>query len=184
METKKITYDTEFLEDGKTIDLISIGMVNMDTGEEFYAVSNEFDTARVAQDPWLMKNVMSSIDHIYFDTDPDTREPNLIVIDDAAMTRREIRQGVLDFVGNAIPEWWAWYGAYDHVALSQLFGRMVDLPYRFPFFTRDIRQLADTLGNPELPRQPKGLHNALDDAKHNLVKYNYLMELPNPGPEA
>jgi hypothetical protein len=43
----KYFYDCEFLEDGKTIDFISIGIVAED-GREFYAVSNEFDTRRVA----------------------------------------------------------------------------------------------------------------------------------------
>ena len=65
-------YDCEFLEDGKTIDLISIGVVNYETGETFYAVSNEFDTARVAKHWWLMENVMNSIDHktfTYYDFD-------------------------------------------------------------------------------------------------------------------
>ena len=35
----KYFFDTEFYEDGKTIDLISIGIVAED-GREFYAVSN------------------------------------------------------------------------------------------------------------------------------------------------
>ena len=36
----KIFFDTEFIEDGKTIDLISIGMVRED-GETYYASSPE-----------------------------------------------------------------------------------------------------------------------------------------------
>ena len=35
-------YDCEFIEDGRTIDLVSIGVVDED-GREFYAVSTEFD---------------------------------------------------------------------------------------------------------------------------------------------
>jgi hypothetical protein len=35
-------YDCEFIEDGTTIDLVSIGVVGED-GREFYAVSTEFD---------------------------------------------------------------------------------------------------------------------------------------------
>ena len=37
-------YDCEFIEDGTTIDLVSIGVVGED-GREFYAVSTEFDAA-------------------------------------------------------------------------------------------------------------------------------------------
>ena len=35
-------YDIEFIEDGTTIDLVPIGVVD-ETGREFYAVSTEFD---------------------------------------------------------------------------------------------------------------------------------------------
>lgn len=35
-------YDTEFIDDGRTIELISIGMVSED-GREYYAVSTAFD---------------------------------------------------------------------------------------------------------------------------------------------
>lgn len=38
-------YDTEFIEDGHTIELISIGVVAED-GREYYAVSTEFDPER------------------------------------------------------------------------------------------------------------------------------------------
>ncbi len=43
-------YDCEFIEDGRTIDLVSIGVVAED-GREFYAVSTEFDPARAV--PWV-----------------------------------------------------------------------------------------------------------------------------------
>lgn len=178
MTIKRITYDTEFLENGKTIDLISIGMVNMDDPTDtFYAVSMEFDTAAVFADRWLMTNVMSSIDHFLVHADQVAVPVDLVVTDEALMTRKEIKEGILEYVDGCVPEWWAWHGAYDHVALSQIFGRMIDLPYRWPFFTNDIKQEAVRLGNPILPPQPDGLHNALDDARHNVVRYNYLKQL-------
>ena len=37
-------YDTEFIEDGETIELVSFGVVAED-GREFYAVSSDFDPA-------------------------------------------------------------------------------------------------------------------------------------------
>ena len=37
-------YDTEFIENGRTIELISIGVVAED-GREFYAISTEFDAS-------------------------------------------------------------------------------------------------------------------------------------------
>ena len=43
-------YDCEFVEDGRTIDLVSIGMV-CDDGREYYAISSEFDASRAG--PWV-----------------------------------------------------------------------------------------------------------------------------------
>src|SRR5712675_2913217 len=48
-------FDTEFYEDGKTIDLISIGIVAED-GREFYAVSQDAQLHRVSD--WVRSNVL------------------------------------------------------------------------------------------------------------------------------
>ncbi|TWH05595.1 uncharacterized protein DUF5051, partial [Rhodococcus rhodochrous J45] len=53
----KYFYDTEFLENGSTIDLISIGIVAED-GREYYAVNSDMDHDRIAHDEWLCKNVV------------------------------------------------------------------------------------------------------------------------------
>lgn len=176
----KYFYDTEFLEDGKTIDLISIGILAED-GREFYAVSSEFDTRRVAKHNWLMGNVMNSIDHeqfICYDGDGFPAVRDIFVTDEAALTRPQIARGITDFIGaDRQAQFWAWYSAYDHVVLAQLFGLMIDLPNMVPMYTNDIRSLVDLarLQPSKLPRQPEGLHNALADAKWNKVRYDYLM---------
>ncbi len=51
-------YDCEFIEDGVTIDLVSIGAVGED-GREFYAVSTEFDPDRAG--PWVRANVLPKL---------------------------------------------------------------------------------------------------------------------------
>lgn len=51
----KIFFDTEFIEDGKTIDLISIGMVR-DDGEELYLENRECNLSRAS--PWVTENVL------------------------------------------------------------------------------------------------------------------------------
>lgn len=175
-------YDTEFLEDGKTVDLISIGMVNYRTKETFYAVSNEFDTRAVAKNWWLMQNVMTSIPHTQFVVSDFQGAPvvrDLYPTGPDVMSRREIRDGIMDFTRDWWPEFWAWYGAYDHVALCQLWGRMIDLPSRMPMFTADLKQLHKQKGHPDMPQQSSGKHNALDDALFNVVRYDYLMSLPD-----
>lgn len=177
-------YDTEFLEDGKTIDLISIGVVNYETGDTFYAVSSEFDTLRVAKHWWLMENVMNSIEHETYSEVPFDGAPvvkNFFVTDPYAMPRAAIRDGILDFVtkDGSPAELWAWYSAYDHVCLAQLFGTMVDLPPAIPMTTFDIKQLHKQAGYCDMPKQPDGKHNALADAMMNVNRYNYLMGVIN-----
>ncbi|HEY9362667.1 MAG TPA: hypothetical protein VIQ00_05365 [Chitinophagaceae bacterium] len=40
-------------------------------------------------------------------------------------------------------EFYGYYSAYDHVLLSSLFGRMIDLPTGFPMYMRDLKQMLD-----------------------------------------
>jgi len=53
-----ITYDLEFTADGKTIDLVSLGMVSGD-GRKLYVVNRELDEKKLLEhgDGWMRKNV-------------------------------------------------------------------------------------------------------------------------------
>lgn len=130
-----------------------------------------------------MANVMSSIQYEvvedYWTTDFGNEYfAKLVVTDPAAMTRAEIANGLHAFIGGSIdPELWAWYGAYDHVAYAQLFGKMIHLPKGMPMHTHDLKTLQMLAGNVVMPRQPEGLHNALADAKFNKVKFDFLWDL-------
>lgn len=146
-------FDTEFIEDGRTIDLISIGMVAED-GRTFYAEPAECDLSRAC--PWVRANVLP---HLISDKTP----------------RAEIAKQLVEFVGES-PEIWAYYADYDWVALCQLFGRMVDLPKGWPKFCRDVKQLAVSLGNPKLPKQNSAEHNALADAIWCADAYRFLTQ--------
>ncbi len=179
--TVRYDYDTEFHERGGAyaIEAISIGIVSED-GREYYAVYNDFDTRAVARNDWLMKNVMSSIEHEQFvvsDFDGMPMVRDIYITDKNCKPRAQIAQEIVDFVAGTEPEWWNWYGAYDHVVLCQTFGTMMDLPRGFPMFSCDLKQLHKDKGYPSMPRQPAGLHNALEDAKFNTVRYNYLRSL-------
>ncbi|UIZ93387.1 polyadenylate-specific 3'-exoribonuclease AS [Corynebacterium sp. CNCTC7651] len=148
-------YDTEFIEDGTTIELVSIGIVAED-GREYYAVSTEFDPARA--NSWVRCNVLNKL--------PDRADP-------VWKPLRRIREDVLAFLttGHTKPELWAWVGAYDHVVLAQLWGDMRGLPRELPRFTRELKQYWHMAGRPRLPQIPDGNHDALVDARHNLQKY-------------
>lgn len=154
----KYFYDTEFHEDGTTIDLISIGIVAED-GREYYAVNDGADWARIRKHEWLMANVF----------------PQLPFSGDWK-PKAQIRDEVAAFLlAGSPPELWAYFCAYDHVVLAQLFGTMMDLPEGIPMFTNDVRSLVDWAGVRILPKQAAGEHDALADARHVKQMYDYII---------
>jgi hypothetical protein len=158
-------YDCEFIEDGRTIDLVSIGVVD-EHGREFYAISTEFDASAAV--PWVRRNVLDRL--------PSPGNP-------AWRSRARSREDLHAFLIEPLRaeerrgeelELWAWYAAYDHVVLAQLWGRMPDLPRGIPRFTKDLRQLWDEKGRPPLPQAEQQRHDALVDARHNLARWRVL----------
>lgn len=150
-------YDCEFIEDGRSIELVSIAVVSAE-GREYYAVSTEFDPDRAGA--WVRRNVLDKL------PPPADR---------AWRSRRTIRDELADFLlsdGRPI-ELWAWFGAYDHVALAQLWGTMPELPREIPRFTREIRQHWESAGCPPLPDHGQQRHNALADAR--LARERWLV---------
>ena len=111
-------YDTEFIEDGRTIELISIGVVAED-GREYYAVSTEFDPERAGR--WVRANVLPKLpppaSQLWRSRTADPRGPR------GFLRRRAVPEPI---------ELWAWVGAYDHVALCQLWGTMPGCRGRYP----------------------------------------------------
>jgi hypothetical protein len=147
--------DCEFGDTAPVVTLVSVGVVAED-GREYYAVSTEFDP--MAVHPWVRENVLPQL------PPASTWKP-----------RSVIAAELEEFFGRD-PVWWAWFGAYDHVALCQLWGPMPALPREFPRFTMDVRQLWEHLGRPPLPQQERGLHDALEDARHAKARYDALAE--------
>lgn len=177
---RRIYYDLEFLEDGRSIELISIGMVD-DQGREYYAVNRNALWHRIANEPWLMENVIPSLPRA-FDGAGRPRSETCCGIDfdhpdvkPIARIADEVRAFIVRDPDQPV-ELWAWYGAFDHVRLAWLWGRMIDLPAGVPMFTHDLRQWQSQLGSPWLPKQPSALtaHNALDDARFNRIRWTLL----------
>ncbi len=146
-------FDTEFIEDGKTIDLISIGIVAED-GRTFYAEAKECDYDRASE--WVKDNVF----------------PHLVG-EAYRLPRATIAADIVEFVGDK-PEFWGYYADYDWVVLCQLYGTMMDLPKGWPMYCRDIKQWCDSMGNPRLPEQAGAEHNALQDAQWNRRAWEFL----------
>ncbi|GAB1642553.1 hypothetical protein [Krasilnikovia sp. MM14-A1259] len=173
-------YDTEFLEDGRTIDLISIGIV-ADDGRELYLVNRDAPWRRIRKHPWLMANVVPGLPKPHGDWILHMPKRWLFDFNHPAVRSREaIANRVAAFLlGNDLEtytdlELWADYGAYDHVALCQLFGPMIALPPGVPMFTNDLQQAIRAAGSPPMPQQDAGLHNALADARHVKACFDAL----------
>ncbi len=81
----KIWFDTEFIEDGSTIDLISIGMVRED-GRSLYFQNDACDLNRAST--WVKENVFPSLSREW-------------------VPRATIARNVREFAGDK-PEFWAY----------------------------------------------------------------------------
>jgi len=159
--------DTEFIEDGKTIELISLGLVD-ERGCALYLCNSECDLNRA--NDWVKEHVLPQL---------PSRPAEVNGMDDFHVhyraglrvlqgwgPRHEIREALVAFIGSdRAPEFWGYYADYDWVVLCQLFGTMVDLPEHFPKFCLDLKQLIWQLNIPreDLPHQDDE-HDALGDA--------------------
>jgi hypothetical protein len=162
-------FDTEFLEDGTTIDLLSIGIVAQD-GRELYLQSFECELNKASD--WVKEHVFPHLEHLHCygkgadGCDHDKHHP--LQPHGSWAYRRQIRDRILAFCDPeryGKPEFWAYYADYDWVAFCQLFGRMIDLPPGYPKYCRDLRQALDAVGMHDIKQPNETPHHALSDAR-------------------
>lgn len=133
-------FDTEFLDTGREIKLISIGIAAEDGGL-FYVELMGPETLRESGNQWVIDNVLPHLHQFPVDRHIAARE-------------------IVRFVGKS-PEFWAYVADYDWVALSQLYGPLINRPASWPWTALDTYQL------PDFKRYvvtPSHAHNALSDA--------------------
>lgn len=166
----KIFIDTEFHEDGKTIDLISIAMVR-DDGAEYYAISTEFKYRRASKNQWLKENVLKHLPPRWYHPyeSPRRNEERHLW-----KPRKQIAAEIIAFAGKS-PEFHADYCSYDWVALCQIYGRMIDLPPTWPMFCYDVQQLKRHVGYEGKLPQAEIEHDALSDARNVRDRWQLLM---------
>lgn len=170
-------YDLEFEENGETIIPVSLAMVS-DDGRELYIINREYMQTyknlegyywkgkyRSEVTEWLADNVCEHI----------TQEE----IDDFGVDYENwgsVIQGFISHEGRVTSrdsvELWAYFASYDHVALAQAFGRMIELPEPIPMFTHDLKQ---ALGDRKVPFEPECEHHALADARWNKRVWEYYV---------
>lgn len=152
-------YDTEFIDNGETVDLISIGVVSEDGGV-YYAQNADCDLSKANK--WVRENVF-----------PQLKMPFAM----CSVSQEKIADDLRFFFGEDEIELWGYCTAYDHFILVKLFKGFDNVPKNFPYYTNDIAQLAHQLGNPSLPNTNKNVHNALSDALWNVEAWRYLTYL-------
>lgn len=192
MKTKYFL-DAEFIEDGKTIDLISLGIVRED-GVTLYVQNSECDFLKASD--WVWRNVFPHLAHFdmrgrrlcspamsSYDSGlgQSHATPCRGQVEDPCpwATRREIKEKIIAFTaaGGGKPEFWGYYCDYDWVAFSQLFGTMIELPKGFPMYCRDVKQWADQLGDVNIPKPEVEIHHALVDALWVKGAHEFLTNL-------
>lgn len=139
----KFFFDTEFIDDGRRIHLISIG-ISAEDGRTYYAelVPASLLYSLGASD-WVMLNVAPHL------------QGGAIL-----KARDRVAADILGFVGDK-PEFWAYVADYDWVALSQLYGPLTSRPEGWPWTARDTFQIPDFKQHVV---EPTNAHNALSDA--------------------
>jgi hypothetical protein len=147
-----VTYDTEFWDNGRTTELISIGMVAED-GRTLYFVNGEAPWHEISKQSWIMEHVV--VPHLpmrqskewrwtpgrtwFPDLDHPTVKPSkdsiAVEVEQFLNVTREDDEG-------RDPELWAYYSATDHVVGYQLFGSMIEASrdHGWPMRTSCLKQ--------------------------------------------
>ena len=177
-----IYYDIQMNERGRglTMELVSIGLVR-DDGAEMYAI-NEECLSNAMRHPWLSTTAVPHLpirsdDTFIFEWDKEHQEYQYVLALDRLIAQ------VLQFITeDGKPDLWAYYGAYKHVVLSQLFGSQGERPARMPMFTHELQQLAEERPHIFLPAVPENTHHAMNDARWVREAYLALQEGPKALP--
>jgi hypothetical protein len=182
----KYFIDSEFVEDGATIDLLSIAIVGED-GRSLYRCFADAKLGRA--DDWVVFNVYPKLPVMKTCGDDSQWRWSLgrsQAMGVAVNNRRDVVEDILEFLeDDERPEFWGYFADYDWVAFCQLFGRMIDLPGKFPKFCMDLRQwrmeLGEAIWRKAVPAQnPASEHSALADAE--WVRDAYMALLPHRFP--
>lgn len=184
--------DTEFIEDGVTIKLVSIGICAED-GRDYYA---QADKPLTEVNDFVARHVLPELSH--FDLGKRERSckpgegaatrgvpyaamccgPKGFATDPPCPWRRlfDLAQDIKEFCdldAYGPPEFWGYYAAYDWVALCQIFGDMSRLPAGWPMYCHDYRQWLDEHGLEYIHQPDDTPHHALADAQ--WLRESFLM---------
>lgn len=166
-------YDFEFLEDGRIIEPISVGIAAHPGGRTYYAVfseiAGELDGGnkelhqRICAHQFLWDQVLPRLPlrkgrekgmwsfensrHFNLDTTNPIVKPKWVIANEVrAFLQAPLSEQELAQDDTSRVELWADYGAYDHVRLMQLWGPMMSRPKGLPMWTHDLQQYVEQTG--------------------------------------
>ncbi|MFJ2202429.1 hypothetical protein [Streptomyces violaceusniger] len=185
MRIRNVYLDCEFLPaDPSTDGLVSIALTD-DQGVDYYAVNRDCDWHSLVWHDWMRANVVPSMPVRF----PMGREenPGVWMWDDEHPDRQAlqmpevIRDDIGDYFADSDAErthLYAYYGGQDICRLHSLWDNdWAVMPKPVPRWFFDLKALAVQVGDPVLPEQARGEHNALEDARHNRVVHQFLVSL-------
>lgn len=135
----KYAIDCEFIDTPSCSELISLAIVAEDGGHRYF----EFEYPAHELTPWLRENVLP-------------------YLEGQRVTKQQAAADVLRFIGNDMPEFWCYYGAYDWYWFCRLFGGFMNMPQHWPQFFNELLMLYPKGG---IPNVHGSEHNALNDAR-------------------
>lgn len=171
-KNKRIFLDTEFWEVGGHVRLISLGMVDQNNNELYILPPNIGEVKELASkdpDRWVFENVLA--DEALYAYEPVETS-----------SWEEMQAIVTKFCGES-PIFWAYIASYDKVALSNVYGRMINCPSDWPYAIMDLAvplalaglRSKDFSPKTELGELPE--HCCLADARWNKRVWSELSEM-------
>lgn len=141
----KIFYDTEFIDTGDELILLSIGLERED-GERYYAEPREADLSEASD--WVEEHVLRHLDswaawsaNVLNKQYESARELYLA----KTKPRHQIAEEIVAFVGED-PDFFGYVDHYDWVLLSQLYGPLTERPGGWPWGSVNLAIRAVQLG--------------------------------------
>lgn len=180
LTVRNVYLDCEFLPaDPSLRGLVSIGLTD-DQGVDYYAVNRDFDMKAFKRIPFMMDNVWPFLPKPHGDVRFHGTWPRLDLRHPAVKSTTQIAQDIADYFTDptdAETRLWAWYGGQDICRLHSLWDNdWSAMPEQIPRWFNELEMLRWQAGNPEMPEQPAGLHNALADARHNRTMHQFLVD--------
>lgn len=162
-------FDAQVIErPGEPLVLLSIGLVD-DQGRTLYAQNHRVKLGHLS--PWQLEHVLPVLEH------PDcwSRLWSHEAHECPWKTPDQIRDDILAFIGEDVPDFWGDFCAFGFVVLRQLIGNV--WPGAWPEYPNDLGQVQELLGIWELSPPAPPAH-ALGAAGWVQMMYLRMREHP------